>query len=225
MGIKDKVFLVASRDGAQRQLALASAKKYIPEELFKNQMVTTVYAAEANLSAVQNDLLTFSFIGQKAFIFKNADLFSQDIRDFFIENIVAISENVYLVFEIEEDLAALQGLAKKDRLIALLLAETTVIKTSAARPEVTIKDFMSAVTRRDVNVALAVMEKLFSLEREEKLAPSIIGFMTSQASNINDIDKKKKSLQYLWDADRAIKERGHNSRIILEALVVRMLTL
>jgi hypothetical protein len=40
-------------------------------------------------------------------------------------------------------------------------------------------------------------------------------------SRLNNTDKKKEYLEYLWEADRAIKEKGLNVTLALEVLLTK----
>jgi hypothetical protein len=220
-----KVFVVAGKDSLERAKILEDIKKKLPQELWQPGISVTIFAGQATLPALQEDVLTFSLAGEKAVIFKQAQLLEKDAADYLAVNLGEIARQSYLIFEFEESLVELQAKAKKDNLVSALLLHGQVYKMPSLPLEIKMDSLMKAVWANDLSGALYALEKILESERIEGVSPVLVGALNAHAAKLNNIGKKRKSLQYLLSADRALKESRNDKRAILEALLIKLFKL
>ena len=82
---------------------------------------------------------------------------------------------------------------------------------------------MGSVRRNDLVSSLYILEKMIAANGNDRaLGPQIIGILVGKFSYVNSVTAKAEALNLLWEADRAIKEKGIDARIAIESLLVKL---
>ena len=82
---------------------------------------------------------------------------------------------------------------------------------------------MDSLRRKDLSSSLYILESLFEGGSKDKLlGVQVIGILVRNSSYLKGSLKKNKSFKYLWEADRAIKEKGGDVRLAIGALLVKL---
>ncbi|MEI8350408.1 MAG: hypothetical protein WCI77_09700 [Candidatus Omnitrophota bacterium] len=224
-----KLFLVASADFSQRYTAIEAIKRKILKEKSTALNILTCYSKDIELKDLQERILTFSFDSQKIVVFKDAYHLSKEVKDFMVKSFKTICSFNYLIFEMEKDYTQLMRDKKiiSDKFLGFILRKALRPKLSMAHKESTLEDFRSALHRNDVASALYILGKLFEAKASEKereiLGLQIVGLLVSELSYLSNSFVKQKYFDYLWQTDRAIKEKGIEPRFAIELFLSKTL--
>ena len=228
VGIRDRFFLVSGTDFSQRKRAIDNIKKRILKDKSASLNTLTFYCKEIDLNDLSQKLFTISFDKIKIVVFKNFETLTSKVKEFIFQNYKKILMGNYLIFETEKDIYQLKKNKRivSDKFFNLIFQQATSFKVFSSRPKATINDLTYSLRRSDLNSSLYILESLFNDgANENMLGPLIIGMLVRKFSYINDPVKKDKCFNYLWEADRRIKEKGLNARLIVEALLVKLFSL
>ena len=228
VSLKQKVFSVVGTDSFGRQQAVRNIRTRILKNKPRSLNTHTIYGNEIELKALQETLATVSFDSEKLVIFKDALRIGVKVREYLYKNLKSILTNNYLVFEMEKDYPQLikEKRVIGDKLWAAVLKNGVVLKLASQKREVTIEDFKFALRRNDLSGTIYALEKLLgekSAGKERELAPFILGVLTAEISYRKDLSQKEQAFEYLWQADRQMKEKGLDARMVLEKLVTRLI--
>lgn len=222
---REKIFLVAGSDFFQRKLAINNIKKRILSKHPSQLNFFTLYSKELKPSDLEKQIFTFSFDAHRLLVFKGASNLSASVKKFLITNFEKIATHNYLIFEIEKKFSQLQADKKfiSDSFFSMLTKKATILRVTSEFNDVSIEDFKRCIRRNDLSNSLYTIERLFKARPKDKgLGPQVLGILTYNASYARDPLRKKESLYYIWEADRAMKERGHDARLVIETLLVRL---
>jgi len=224
--VRERLFLILGGDFNQRQLALSNIKK----RLLKQQSLPidffTFYAKEIELKTFSEKLLTVSFGQKKVVMFRNFDQLASPVRKFFFKNIKKILKSNYLIFDSDKEYYQLQKDKKflSDELFSFIIKQATTFRVNSARKYLSIQDFISSLRKNDLKSCLYVVESLFSAGgKADVLGPQIIGILVYRSAGLNG-RQRKEYFQYLWEADRELKEKGLDPRLVINTLLVKILT-
>ncbi|MFH1519238.1 MAG: hypothetical protein ABIE75_01525 [Candidatus Omnitrophota bacterium] len=226
VNIRERVFLISGTDFLQRQHAVKNIKERILKGKHTSLDTIIFYGKEAKLEDLAEKLLTASFEKIKIAVFKNSQDLSPAIRTFLFKNLNKISSANYLIFETDKDYYQFQSDKKfsADKLFSFILKKAAVFRISSTREKNTIEDFMASVRRNDLATSVYILEKLFKESSKSKLlGPQIIGILVQKLSYLRSPSEKERCFQCLWEADRAIKEKGLDPRLIIETLLAKVL--
>jgi len=226
VNIRDKAFLISGSNFSQRQQALKSIKKRILKEKSAAFSVLTLYSKELTPKDLGDKLFTASFTDKKIVIFKNFENLPSAARKFIFDNLKKILINNYVIFETAKDNYQLQGNKKffSDSLFSFVLKRAASFRVSPVKKDLSIEDFIASLRKNDLAQSLYVLESLFeNTARIKILAPQVIGILVKKLSYIKDPSKKEDYFKHLWQADRAIKEKGQDARLTVETLLVKLL--
>ena len=225
LNIREKVFFVSGSDFFQRQLAVGNIKKRISSNRPELLSSSIFYGKETELINLQEKLLTTSFGKNKIIIFKDFLGLNIAIRNFIFANLEKILAVNYIIFETDKDCYQLQRNKRinSDKLFNLILTKSSLIKVTSLKPKASINDFMDSLRRKDLSSSLYILESLFEGGSKDKLlGVQVIGILVRNSSYLKGSLKKNKSFKYLWEADRAIKEKGVDVRLAIGALLVKL---
>ena len=223
MNVRERLFLISGGNFLQRQAALSGIKKRLLKEASSVLSVFTFYAKEVGLKDL-NEISTVSFGQKKIIIFRNFHQLTSPVRKLLYKNIKKILTANYLIFDSDREYYRLQRDKKlaADPLSALIIKRAAVYRVSSPKPQLTIQDLMSSLRKNDLSASLYIVESLFrSGAKVDILGPQIIGILVRKASYFQE-QRKNECLEYLWEADRAIKERGIDGRLVVERLLVKI---
>lgn len=226
VNIRERVFLISGTNFLQRQRAVENIKKRILKEKARSLNVLTFYGKEINIKDLGEKLFTISFGNDKIAVFKNFQDLPVEVRNFLFENLKRILSANYLIFETDKDYYQLQRDKKftTDKFFIFCLKRAALFKVASTKEEPTIEDFIGSIRKDDLAASVYILEKLFKGSSKDKiLGPQIIGILTSKFSFLKNSVEKGKYFKYLWEADRAIKEKGLDPRLVIETLLVRVL--
>ncbi len=226
VNIRERVFLISGTNFLQRQYAIRNIKKRILKGKHTPLDTIIFYAKETKLEDLAEKLLTASFEKIKIAVFKNSQDLSPATRTFLFKNLNKISAANYLIFETDKDYYQFQRNKKfsSDKLFSFILKKAAVFRISSTREKNTIEDFMSSVRRNDLTTSVYILEKLFKEGSKSKiLGPQIIGILVRKLSYLRGSSEKERCFQCLWEADRAIKEKGLDPRLVIETLLTKVL--
>lgn len=226
MNVRERLFLILGGDFNQRQLALSGIKKRLLKQESLPIDFFTFYAKEIDLKTFSEKLLTVSFGQRKVVIFRNFHQLTSPVRKLFLKNIKKILETNYMIFDSDKEYYQLQKDKKflSDELFSFIIKRAAIFRVSAARKEFSIQDFMSSLRKNDYKSCLYVVESLFAAgAKADILGPQIIGILVHRSTGLNG-HQRKKHLQYLWEADRNLKEKGLDPRLVISTLLVKIFT-
>ena len=226
--LKQRVFSVIGVDSFGRQQAVRNIRTRILKDKPRSLNTHTIYGGEVELKALQETLATVSFDSEKMVVFKDALKISAKVREYLYKNLKIILTNNYLIFEMEKNYPQLikEKRVVGDKLWATILKDGVVLKLASPKKEITIEDFKYALRRNDLSASIYALEKLLgekSSGKERELAPFILGVLTAEISYRKDLNQKERAFHHLWQADRQMKEKGLDARMVLEKLVTRLI--
>ena len=140
------------------------------------------------------------------------------------KNIKKILSANCLIFDTDKEFYQLQRDKKfmSDDLFALVLRGAAIYRVSSLKREFSIQDFISSLRKNDLKASLYVVESLFAAGTKDSiLGPQIIGILVQSCSRFSHW-RRKECLEYLWEADRALKERGIDSRLVVETVLTKI---
>ncbi len=226
VNIRERVFLISGTNFLQRRQAIESIKKRILKEKVTPLDVYTFYGKEAGARDLSEKLFTASFKKTKIIVFKNFQDLSVPARNFLFENLNKILASNYLIFETDRDYYEFQKNKKflTDKFFNCVLKKAALFRTASVKEKNSIEDFMGSIRKNDLAASVYILEKLFKSGSKDKvLGPQVIGILVQKFSFLKDSAEKDRCFKYLWEADRAIKEKGLNSRLVIETLLARVL--
>jgi len=248
VNIRERVFLISGTNFLQRQRVIENIKKRIAKDnpAFVNTL--TFYGKEPDTRSLQKELFTVPFGKSRMVLFKNFQDLVPPVRNFLFVNLDKILAVNYIVLETDREYYQLQKdkTFLSDKFFNLVSQRAASFKVSSLR-KAAIGDFIGSIRKKDLVSSLHILEELFKEGGKEKsLGPQIIGILVGRFSYLADEEKSfslrernpnsfqnthtySKSLyhenrcfQYLWEADRALKEKGLNSRLVIEILLVKL---
>ena len=225
VNIREKVFLISGSDFSQRRQAAESIKRRILKGEPSSLNILTLYSKEISIKDLREKVFTVSFSKKKVIIFKNFPDLPLLVRKFLINNLQRIISSAYLIFETDRSYFQLQKDKRfiADKFFLFILNRAAVFKVITSGKKVSLDDFIAGIRKNDLNASLFVLESLFAGGSKDRLlGPQIIGILVRKFSYLRDPKAKTKCLNYLWEADRAIKEKGLSARLVIETLLVKL---
>ena len=225
MNIRDRVSLVCGADFSQRQRAIENIKKRILKDKPGTVCSFTFYCKEMNSLDLQEKLFMASFDKIKIIIFKDFNELTADVRKIMFDNLENILANTYMIFETDKDYYTLRKEKKitSDNLFNLIIQKSCLFKVVSSEKEVTMIDFMNSTRKNDLDSSLYILERMLKDGANDRLlGPQIIGVLVRKFSYLRDPVKKDKCFKYLFEADRAIKQKGLDARLVIEVLLVKL---
>ena len=236
VNIRERVFLISGTNFLQRQRAVENIKKRILKSKDPSLNVLTFYGKEVNPKDLGEKLFTTSFGKDKIAVFKNFQELPSATRKFLFDNLKRILSNNYLIFETDKDYYQLQKDKKfaTDEFFVSVLKRAALFRVASTERKATIEDFIANLRKNDLATSVYILEKLFAGGSKDKiLGPQIIGILVRKFSSLSaqggsasggkNPTEKDRYFKYLWEADRAIKEKGLDSRLVIESLLVKLL--
>lgn len=226
MNVRERVFFICGPDSFGHQRALESIKKRILRDRPASLNVLTLYAKSLDLKTLSCRLLNTSFDKEKIIIFKGFHDFSSEARKVIVANLKKIIPGNYLIFETDKDYHELRKNKRfmSDKLFNFILSRAAGFQAAQKRRPASLVDFADSVKRKDLKKALYILEELFESGVNSKtLGPQILGFLVNRCSYLPASGRKEICFDYLWEADRAIKEKGLNGRLVIETLLAKLL--
>ncbi|MCP4652857.1 MAG: hypothetical protein GY858_05685 [Candidatus Omnitrophica bacterium] len=226
MTVRERLFLVAGTNFTQRKLAIDNIKKKILKGKDASFNIFTFYGKEVSLKSLQEKIFTFSFDKERAVVFKNADLLPKEIKGFLFQDIKRVLLTTHVILEIEKDYSAFAKEKKttSNEFFSFALKNACIFKIGSMRVAATIDDFRMSLRRNDLQSALYSLDGLFNNRNQGRdLGPLILGILVSKISYLYESKNKNRYFKYLWQADRAIKEKGIEARLAIEVLLVKLL--
>ena len=225
VSIRERVFLVSGADFSQRKLAIGNIKKRILQNSSAQLNTLTLYSEEIEIKSLQENLFQSSFGEAKLIIFKDCFELGSSVREFLFNNLKKILTANYIIFETDKNLYYLEKNKKllSDKFFGLLLKKAASFRVASSKKKLSLDDFMNSIRRNDLASSLYVLENLFATGAKEKvLGPQIIGILVRKFSYLKNPAEKDRYFEYLWEADRAIKEKGLSARLVIETLLVKL---
>ena len=236
VNIRERVFLISGNNFPQHRLAIENIKKRILKEKTTSLDVHTFYGKETNIRDLGEKFFTTSFQKNKIIVFKNSRDLPVAVRDFIFQNLQKILEANYLIFETDEDYYQFQKDKKliADKLFNIVLKKAALFRVVSIKEKSSMESFMGSIRRNDLAASVYILEKLFKGGSKDKgLGPQIIGIlirkfstqgfsMGGSASGKKNFAEKDRYFKYLWEADRAIKEKGLDPRLVIETLLAKV---
>jgi len=218
MSTTSKVFLLTGNNALARDKALKDLKqKVFPQG--SSCGIFNYYADTFQVKTLQEEIFMPSFDQQKLIIFRGTENFQKDIKKFLSAHLEKIAAISYVVFESDWDVGALRG--EEDDFFDLLLKRATVVNAVTAQNNVTVNDLSDCLRRNDLAGALYAVNRLFDSEGDF-ISQLIIGMLTSRAAYLVAAEKAR-VLNLIFQADRSIKEKGNNPKLIIETLLIKIL--
>ncbi|MBP7088388.1 MAG: hypothetical protein KBB01_03720 [Candidatus Omnitrophica bacterium] len=224
VNFKERVFLVCGANFFHRQQTIDNIKKRLLDKETAAINTFTFYNEEIKVEDLKI-LITPSFNHKKLIIFKDFLHLAVDLKKFILDHFDKILSDTYLVFETEEDYYSLRNNARliSDPFFKTVFDKAAILKIFSNRRNNSIEDFKKSVKRNNFIASLDIIENLIDSGAKDKdLGPQIIGILTSHFSYLTDSPQRNKYFQYLWEADRSLKELGVNPRLVIEMLLVKL---
>lgn len=223
--IRERVFLISGDNFSQCQQLLQNIKKKI---LLNNPAAlntVTIYSKEADVKSLQEKIFNVSFAKDKILIFKDFTSLKIKETEFIFANIEKILLSSYIVFETDKSQYYLTKSKKitNNSLFGFILKKARIFRADTFNKKFSIEDFMGSIRKNDLVSSLYILEKMITSGSSDRvLGPQIIGILVGKFSYVNDPVEKSRALNLLWEADRAIKEKGIDTRIAIESLLVKL---
>ncbi len=225
VSVRDKIFLICGSDSSQQGRVLANIKKRILQGPNPSLNTLTLYGKEVDVKVLQEELFLTSFNKNKSVIFKNFFELKAEAKDFIFNNLKKILTANYIICQTDKDYYQLQKNKRfaSDKLFSFVLKNAALYRVACGPKKLSLEDFMAGIRRNDLNLSLYVLESLFgSGSKDKALGPQVIGILVKKFSYLRDSSEKDRAFRYLWEADRAIKEKGLDPRLVIESLLVKL---
>lgn len=225
INIRERVFLISGTNFSQRRQAIENIKKRILKEKATSLDACTFYSKEINVRDLSGKLFTTSFEEAKIIVFKNFQDLPAVVRNFLFENLKKILASNYLIFETDKDYYQFQKNKKftTDKFFNFVFKKAALLRTASIKEKNSIEDFMGSIRKNDLAASVYILEKLFKGDSKDKiLGPQIIGILVQKFSFLKNSAEKERCFKYLWEADRAIKEKGLDPRLVIETFLARV---
>ncbi|MFA5007656.1 MAG: hypothetical protein WC546_00300 [Candidatus Omnitrophota bacterium] len=224
---KEKVFFVSGANFSGRRLIIENIKKKTLKGNISSFNILNFYPKEINLKDLQEKVLLSSFDKEKILIFKDAYNLPKEVKDFLYDNFSKAISNNYIIFEAEGNYSLKNKKIASDKFFNFILSKAACYKADTKFYEISFDDFRKSIRQNNVTQAIYVLDKLFeekASDNEKKtLGLQLFGVLISESSYLKNDTLRKKYLNYLWEADRAIKERGLDPRFAIELFLSRSL--
>lgn len=224
--IKDRVFFVYGTDFTARRLIVENIKKKILQGNTSSLSTLIFYPKEINIKDLQEKVLLSSFDKKKVLIFKDIYNLPKEVKDFLYSNFNKIVSNNYLVFEAEADSLGSKKISA-DIFFNLIFTKVACHKAGPTVYKASFDDFKKSIRQNNITQAIYILDKLFedrASDNEKKtLGLQLFGVLVSESSYLKNDILRQKYLNYLWEADRAMKERGFDPRFAIELFLSRSL--
>lgn len=224
VALKQRVLLVLGTDSLRRRSIVEEVKNKL-----RNQRTAidsyVIYPKDVNLENIYEKIFTFSFNKEKIIIIKDACNLPKEVCDFLLNNLSKIIENNFLIFEMDKDSQSIifDKKINSNKLFSFLLKNAAITKMSAAAYQPSLEGFRQSLRKNDLSAALYILEKLFEGKSNgRELGPQIIGLLVNEFGYSANNAKKITHLNYLWELDRNIKERGYDPRFAIEVCLAKL---
>jgi hypothetical protein len=228
--LKDRISLVTGTDPNQRSLVIENIKKKLLQKGLSPLDVINFYAKEIEIKVLQEKIVTFSFRREKVVILKSAANLTKDVTGFLYANLNKILSANYLIVEFEKDYYEVIRDKKisNDKFLSFVLKNALLYKVRGQNKRISFEDFKRSIRSNNLPSSFYILGKLFESKNSDSekktLGLVIFGILVNEVSNLANTLIKEKYLHYLWQADRAIKERGQDPRLVIELFLSKVLT-
>ena len=228
-----RLFLVTGSDFPQRHAAIENIKKNISAHLKLSSLeglpTLIFYAKEIELRNFEEQVATLSFRKEKIILVKDVQALAKDVKEFLLKNMEKVLSVNYLILETERDHAQFSKEKKiaTDPFFMYVAQQATLARAGSAALRISLDDFIKKLRAKDLSSTLFILRKLFeqesSLEGKELLGLKVLGILIGSFSYTRDQRQKQKCFDYLWSADRAVKEKGLDTLLVLEYTITKLL--
>ena len=216
--------MIAGRDFQKRRQVLDKLRLKLLGENQTGMSVQVFYPDDLDPGRLRENLLNFSFEQRRLAVFKDFCRLDPEVRGFLSANFEKIIQMNFVIFETELPYASLQEDKKiyKDDFFSLVLKKAYLLKIHSPQMDADLEDFKRSLRRRDVDALLVILNKLLATPADvAALGPQIMGILVAEFSYA-DRANKEKYLQYLWEADRRVKENGVSAKLAIELFIAQV---
>lgn len=179
-----------------------------------------IYPDSVDLRALEDILTMVSFQGKRMIVFKSAEGLKAPVKEYltaFITKRLTLFD-VFLVFDYEDTFSD----STRDTFIGLLKSTFPVQRCQATQSssEITFSQLFTALRSRKRSAVLRVTEALLR-EKEEEVAPQIMGVLVSYVQN-SAFPGKDRMLYQLWKTDRTIKTGAGSPRTVISLCLIKL---
>jgi len=233
MYLRERLFLICGEDSLKRRQAETGIKKKISRGGSLSLNTITIYAKELEKKIIPESVTNSYFGGNNLIIFKDFLNLSPSLKSFILENLVIIIKDSFIIFETDKNLYQVQ-IDKKvaaDSLFKLVLDSAIRFRVDSFTKTASIELFMDNIRKNNFRGSVDVLEELFKNNPSIRVGPQILGMLIKKISYITknkrfpwmkDGVTKRDCLEYLYQADRQIKEKGLSDRLVIETLMGKM---
>ena len=225
--MKTRLFFVIGAEFSHRKRAIDGVKARLLKKKESSLNTYTFYAKEINLNSLKDALLSFSFEGDKVVVFKDSQNLDAKVKEFIYDNIKSILDINYLIFEVEKDFFYVKNDRRfnKDKFFNFLINNATLYKINSFTEDISIKKFLFFIRKNNLQESLYILEKIFSsgAKANDFTGMQILGALTREFSYLNDLPKRQKCFNLIWNADRALKQGRLNQKAAIQLLVTKLL--
>ncbi len=222
MDIRQQVFFIGGSDPVARKKIFDDLRIKLAAGA-NDGPVFSYYADTIEIARFAEEVLNFSLGHGALIVFKDAHHLDAETQKFLKDNLARIVACGNVIFESDEPLEGLRGRSDKAGFFDFIFKNSTVLRGTMLPPRPTMENFSESVRSNDLAGAIYIMDKLLDEKGAQAVPPFILGIMTSRAAYGNDSALKKQQLTCLWEADRQLKEKGHEPRLVLEILLTKMM--
>ncbi len=221
---KHNVFCVIGSEYFHRLKAIERIKKRLTkEETFD---VLTIFPDQITLSGVDEMIRSLGWGRKKILLFKCAQNLPLSLKEFLLKKLITDKNLPHFIFEFDRSYSELikDKKLKEDTLFRYLIKKATIIKTFSIPLKDPTFDFINAFYRKDFSQAIYFLEKIFdtSSVHPAVLSTKLLGRLVKSFSYYFVGEEKTKIFSSLWEADRCIKEKGQDPKLVLERLVIKL---
>jgi hypothetical protein len=214
------VFVVLGRNPNYKKIRIEKIKDSL---LVKHSNITPVYlfAEDLILLNLRQEIDNLSF-NKRMFIFKSAESLSGEIKSYLSKELKKPDIGDVFIFDFDagiEDIARF----KKDSFFSFLFRINPPFKMGGRYRDVSLRDLAFALRRNSPEESLEIISLLFDKNPKEKISMQILGLIIKVVTdNYSDPRLRKRWINYLFQADRQLKEGLLHPQRALEFLVLRI---
>jgi len=220
--VEKKSFVFVGKDYLSKKVKIDSIRTNLSEKGISSNNTFIFFSSEIDLSQVVLHLDNMGF-GCRLFIFKNAEALDDKIKEKIIGAINYGHD--YFIFDYDTALEEFNELLAKDTLLTSITDNSFMYRIGTLKKEYSLfQTFVYNLKRRDLSSCLFIIDQLFKETPKKDQGLLASGILSVVLKNIDESDLNRlKKIDFVFEADRNLKDSTLKAQIILTNLMVKIL--
>jgi DNA polymerase III delta subunit len=218
--VKKNLFVLLGKDPQYKKIQIDKIRAF----LLKDDPTLTCfsfYCQESDCSTLRQDLENLSF-SARTFLFRNSQDMSAEVKEYLTGFLKRKDQKDFFIFDFDLETSQREQL-ETDAFFAVLFALSPPYKLAGGKKEFSLRDLALALRRNSQAESLSILTSLFERQRAQKIAMQVLGLVVRMFEQVRDPGRRRRALQDIFQADRAIKEGRLDPQTTLEILILRLI--